>query len=199
MTHCEQTLSGTATTGDPTGRRDHPHLQQSDGYGTNHTNENRPANIGGKSNDCRLFPAIQIFFVFGRIGIIRADCRAKTHLNEGPPKSTPKGQGVGCCEEEDPETSQNVPLVTIDLGSFEVLSDHGDTVEDEDEVDESSEETTRVMPPLPPVSWFKKTEMHCGRLRKSCNGDHRDELPPFFDCWDWKHGFFFCHRFRVQT
>ena len=27
-TCCEQTLSGTATTGDPTGRRHHPHLQQ---------------------------------------------------------------------------------------------------------------------------------------------------------------------------
>ena len=61
MTHCEQTLSGTATTGDPTGRTDHPHLQQSDGYDTNHTNENRPANIGVKSNDCRLFQAIKFF------------------------------------------------------------------------------------------------------------------------------------------
>ena len=80
---------------------------------------------------------------------------------------------------------------TIDLGSFEVLPDHGDTMEDEVDVDESSEETTRMMPPLPPASWFKKTvkhtEMHCGKFRKSCNGDHRDEESPFFDCWDWKH------------
>ena len=167
MTHCEQTLSGTATTGGPTGRRDHPHLQQSDGrqpYGTNHTSENRPATIGGKSNDCTLFQAMKFFFVCGRIGLIRAECRAKTHINEGPPKSAPKGKGVGCCEEEDPKTSQNVPLGTIDLGSFEVLSDHIDTVEDEDEVDEFSEETTGVMPPLQPVSWFKKVAGSYGNL-----------------------------------
>ena len=78
-------------------------------------------------------------FRCGRIGHIRADCRAKTHINGGPPKSAPKGKGVGRCEEEDPETSQNVPLGTIDLGSFEVLSDHGDAVEDDVDVDEFSE------------------------------------------------------------
>ena len=49
-------------------------------------------------------------FRCGRIGHIRADCRAKTHINGGPPKSAPKGKGVGSCEEEEPETSQNVPL-----------------------------------------------------------------------------------------
>ena len=49
------------------------------------------------------------------------------------------------------------------------------------------------MPPLPPASWFKTTEtskhteMYCGRFRKLCNGDRRDEESPFFDCWDWKH------------
>ena len=118
---------------------------------------------------------------------------------EDLPKAVPKVKGDGSCEEEQPETSQNVPLVTIDLGSFEVLSDHGDTIEDEVDVHESSVETTRMMqttrmmPPLPPASWFKKTEtlkhteMHCGKFRKSCNGDHRDEESPFFDCWDWKH------------
>ena len=106
------------------------------------------------------------FFRCGRIGHIREDCRAKTQVNGGHPNSAPKG--AGCCKEEDPETSQNVPLVTIDLGSIEVLLDHNDTVEDEDEVDESSEETTGVMPPLPPVSWFNKTDMHCGKSRKTC-------------------------------
>ena len=45
-------------------------------------------------------------FRCGRIGHIRADCRAKTHINE----SAPKGKAVGSCEEEDPESSQNVPL-----------------------------------------------------------------------------------------
>ena len=60
-------------------------------------------------------------FRCGRIGHIRADCTAKTRINRGHPKSVPKGKGVGSCEEEDPETSLNVPLGTIDLGSFEVL------------------------------------------------------------------------------
>ena len=67
-------------------------------------------------------------FRCGRIGQIRADCSAKTH-------SAPKGKGVGSCEEEDEETSQNVPLGTIHLGSFEVLSDHGDTEEDGEQSD----------------------------------------------------------------
>ena len=46
----------------------------------------------------------------------------------GPPRSAPKGKSVGNCEDEETETSQNVPLGTMDLGSFEVLSDHGDEV-----------------------------------------------------------------------
>ena len=75
-------------------------------------------------------------FRCGRIGHIRADCRAKTHLNGGPPKSAPKEKGVGSFEEAEPETSQNVPLETIDLGSFEVLSDHGDAVQDDVDVNE---------------------------------------------------------------
>ena len=79
------------------------------------------------------------------------------------------------------------------MGSFEVLSDHSGAAEDDVDVDEVLEEATGIMPPLPPVSWFKKTEtskhkeMCCGRFRKPCNGDRRDEESPFFDCWDWKH------------
>ena len=83
-------------------------------------------------------------------------------------------KGVGSCEDEETETSQNVPLGTIDLGSFEVLADHGDAVEDEVDVDESTDETTEMIPPLPPASSLKKTS-------------HRDEEYPFLDCWDWKH------------
>ena len=64
------------------------------------------------------------------------------------PKSAPKGKSVGNCEDEETETSQNVPLGTIDLESFEVLSDHGDEVD----VDESTYETTEMMPALPPDS-----------------------------------------------
>ena len=67
-------------------------------------------------------------FFCGRIGHIRADCRAKTHINGGHAKSAPKAKGVGSCEDEETETSQNVPLGNIDLGSFEVLSDRGDEV-----------------------------------------------------------------------
>ena len=67
-------------------------------------------------------------FRCGRTGHIRADCTAKTHLNGGLPKSAPKGKRG--CEEEEEETSQNVPLGTIDLVYSEVLSDHGDTEED---------------------------------------------------------------------
>ena len=51
-------------------------------------------------------------------------------INGGHPKSAPKGKGVGSCEDEETETSQNVPLGAIDLGVFEVLSDHVDAVED---------------------------------------------------------------------
>ena len=78
-------------------------------------------------------------------------------LMEDPRNLNPKGKGVGRYEEEEQETSQNVPLGTIDLGSFEVLSDHGDAVEDDVDLDECSEEATGMMPPLPPASWFKKT------------------------------------------
>ena len=70
---------------------------------------------------------------------------------EDHPTSAPKGKGAGSCEEEKPETSQNVPLETIDLGSFEVLSDRGDAAEDDVDVDEFSEEAAGVMPPLPPA------------------------------------------------
>ena len=48
-------------------------------------------------------------FRCGRIGHITADCRAKTHINGRPPKSAPKGKSVRNCEDEETETSQNVP------------------------------------------------------------------------------------------
>ena len=91
---------------------------------------------------------------------------------------------MASCEDEETEISQNVTLGTIDLESFEVLSDHGDNADDEVDVDVSTDETTGMMPPLPPVSWFKKIEMYCGTFRKPCNKDHRDDEYPFFDCQD---------------
>ena len=102
---------------------------------------------------------------------------------EDPPESAPKGKGAGNCEDEERETSQHVPLGTIDLGSVEVLSDHGDEMED----DESTNETTEMMPPLPSGSSFKRTETFCGKFRKPCNEDQQDKEDPFFDCWDGKH------------
>ena len=38
-----------------------------------------------------------------------------------PPNLRPTGKSVGNCEDEGTETSQHVPLGTIDLGSFEVI------------------------------------------------------------------------------
>ena len=52
-----------------------------------------------------------------------------------------------------------MPLGTIDLGSFEVFSDHGDEVEDD--------ESTEMMPPLPPGSWLKKTETFCWKVSET--------------------------------
>ena len=75
-----------------------------------------------------------------------------------------------------------MPLETIDLGSFEVLSGHGDEVED----DESTNEAKEMMPPLRPGSWFKRTDTFCGKFRKPCNADHQDEEYPSLDCWDGK-------------
>ena len=45
-----------------------------------------------------------------------------------------------------------MPLGVIDLASFEVLSDNGETIEDDVVVDESSDESSGTMPPLPHVS-----------------------------------------------
>ena len=97
-------------------------------------------------------------FRCGRIGHIRADCRARTHVDGGLRKSAPRGKGVGNCEEEEQQSSQDVPVGIIDLGSFEVLSDHGETTEDDVVVDESSEESTGTLPLLPPVSLVQGDE-----------------------------------------
>ena len=65
------------------------------------------------------------------------------HTKRRTPKSALKGVGVESREEEDPETSQNVPLGIIDLESFEVLSDHGDS-EYDGHVDGPSKEATKL-------------------------------------------------------
>ena len=97
-------------------------------------------------------------FRCGRIGHIRADCRANTHINGGPPKIW---KSVGNCEDEENRDLTKCAIGTIDLGYFELLSHHGDEVGD----DESTNETTEMMPPLPHGSWFKRTETFCGKFR----------------------------------
>ena len=65
----------------------------------------------------------------------------------------------------------------IDLASFEVLSDHGETIEDDVVVDESSDESTETMPPLPPASWFKDTRIsRCAAMRVAGS----------FETWQWE-------------
>ena len=52
--------------------------------------------------------------------------------------------------------------------------------------DESTYDTKEMMPPLPPDSWFKRTETLCGKFRNPYNEDHGDEEDPFLNCWDGK-------------
>ena len=114
-------------------------------------------------------------------------------MKKRPPKSAPRGQGDGNCEEEEHESSQQVPLGIIDLGSSEVLSDHGEIIEDDFVVvvvDEASGESTGTVPPLPLVSWFKETrisrhaEMRCRKFRK--HGNDNDCRDGENCCWDWR-------------
>ena len=76
---------------------------------------------------------------------------------EDPQNLHPKEKVLEVARKKSPETSQNVPLRIIDLGSFEVLSDHGDA-EDDGDVDEFSEGAGGIMSPPPPASWLKNTE-----------------------------------------
>ena len=116
-------------------------------------------------------------------------------LQENLRNPRPGEKGFGNCEKEKQKSSKNVSVGIIDLGSFQVLSHHGETKEDNVVVDESSEGSTRAMPPLPPVSWFKErriskhAEMRCGKFRKHCNvSDCPDgEESSFFDCRDWRY------------
>ena len=86
----------------------------------------------------------------GALATSELDCRAKSHVNGGPRKSAPRGNGIGNCQDEEQETHGHVPLSTIELRSFEVLSDHGHTTEDIEDIDEFPEEPTETMLPPPP-------------------------------------------------
>ena len=86
----------------------------------------------------------------GALATSELDCRAKSHVNGGPRKSAHRGNGIGNCQDEEQETHGHVPLSTIELRSFEVLSDHGHTTEDIEDIDEFPEEPTETMLPPPP-------------------------------------------------
>ena len=99
--------------------------------------------------------------------------------------SAPQEEPGAITERKDDEVG--LAIGDHSCGSLEVLSDHGDTVE---ENGVGAEEATGTMPLLPPAPWLKKTrtskhtEMHCGRFSKNCLGrDFRDgEESSFFDC-----------------
>ena len=59
---------------------------------------------GGKSKSDKAC------FCGGRVGHSRADCRAKIYVNEKKPNSAPRVKGVGKCDGEEQDISQNVPL-----------------------------------------------------------------------------------------
>ena len=127
-------------------------------------------------------------FAVGALVISEQIAEQRPTLTEDSRNLHPKEKGLEVAKKKKQETSQNVPLGTVDLK----LSDHGGTAENDVVVDESSEEATGTMPPLPPAPWFKKTkmskhtEMHCGRFSKHCHGNdcRNGEESSFFDCWD---------------
>ena len=90
-------------------------------------------------------------------------------------KSAPRGNGVGNCQDEEQETQGNVPLSTIEWRSFEVLSDHGHTTEDIEDIDEFPEQPTETMLPPPPSSQLQKTKTRSTRSETTC----RASMPDF--------------------
>ena len=120
-------------------------------------------------------------FRCGRIGHIRADCRAKTHVNGGPQNLRRKGKVSEILRTKKQKPHKMCHWGPSIQGPLRYCqSDHGDEVD----ADETTFETTELMPPLPPDSWFKRTETLCGKFRKPGNEDHRDEEDPFLDRWD---------------
>ena len=116
----------------------------------------------------------------------------------GLPKSAPRGKGVGNCEEEEQESSQNVPLGIVDLFVVFLMC---------------CQTTTRPQKTLLLLmNLWKNPQGLCHRChlfpgsrtqgfqgtqkgtagsfgKKQCNGnDCRDgEESSFFDCWYWRH------------
>ena len=100
-------------------------------------------------------------FRCGRIGHIRADCRAKTNINGGTPKSAPKGKMSEIGRTKKQKSNKMCHWWPSIWGPVWYHQDHGDEVAG----DASTFETTELMPPLPLDSWFKRTETLCGKFR----------------------------------
>ena len=81
---------------------------------------------------------------------------------------------AGNCQDEERETQGNVPLSTIELGSCEVLYDHGHTTEDIEDIDEFPEEPTETMLPPPPSSRLQKTKTRSTRGETTCRANMPD-------------------------
>ena len=100
-------------------------------------------------------------FVCGRICHIRADCRAKTRVNGGPPKSATRRKGVGHFLRKKSKTHRKLCHWALLMGSFlkccqttarpkrtKLLLMHL-----------QKNESTGTLPALPLVSWFKETKI----------------------------------------
>ena len=116
----------------------------------------------------------------GRVGHIRADCRDKTHVNgEDLRNLRPREKVLEIVRKKSTNHRKMCHWALLIWVLFEVLSDHGETIEDDVVVDESSDEPTGTMPPLPLVSWFKEGSKtwQWQRLPR-----RRRVLSSFFDC-----------------
>ena len=108
----------------------------------------------------------------GALTTSELDCRAKADVNGGPPKSARWRLGIAKMKSE---KHRAMFPCTIELGSCEVLYDHGHTTEDIEDIDEFPEEPTETMVPPPPSSWLQKTKTRSTRGETTC----RASMPDF--------------------
>ena len=93
---------------------------------------------------------------------IRADCRARTHINGEHPNLRPKGKMLEIVRTKKQRPHKMCHWGPSIWGPLRYCPDRGDEMDD----DESTYETKEMMPPLPPHAWFKRTETLCGKCRK---------------------------------
>ena len=122
-------------------------------------------------------------FRCGRIGHIRADCKAKTHINGGPQHLRPMGRMLEIARMKKQRLRKMCHWGQSIWGLLRCCR----TTVMRWRMTNPKNETTDMMPSLPHGSWFYRTETFCGKFPKLFNEDHQDEEDPFFDCWDGKH------------